>query len=214
MKSYSLFSVAIAMLVAVIASAQVCVANPLADPGFEMPLVDDGSGVGKWNPFSNGSPNISEQGMTMPRNGAGHANLDLVDANGFAGFFQDVLNVVPGSPIDWSVWAKDNSGTDGQGIEMRIEYRDSINDVEVSRTGNLVPGSLGSTYEQITLSDTVPATADVARVVFAIQSFGTAPPQSVFVDDASVTVQQIPEPTTLALMGIAGLACVTARRRK
>ncbi|MEM8944947.1 MAG: PEP-CTERM sorting domain-containing protein [Planctomycetota bacterium] len=213
MKFYKSLVAAVALLAMVLVAAQSATANPLADPGFELPLVDDGNGVGKWNPFSDSGASISEMATTMPRTGAGHANLDLSAPNGFAGFFQDVINVVPGSPIDWSVWAKDNSGTNGQGIEMRIEYRESAGDTEVSRTGNLVPGSLGSAYEQITLSDTVPAGADIARVVFAIQSFGTAPPQSVFVDDASVSVQQIPEPASIALVGLAGIAVATMRRR-
>lgn len=212
MKSYQSFLVAIAMVAMLVATAQKSVANPLADPGFESPLVDDGNGVGKWNPFSDSGASISEMATTMPRTDLGHANLDLSAANGFAGFFQDVVNVVPGSPIDWSVWAKDNSGTNGQGIEMRIEYIGG--GTEVSRTGNLVPASLGSQYEQITLSDTVPAGVDTARVVFAIQSFGVAPPQSVFVDDASVAVQQIPEPASIALLGLAGLAITSLRRRK
>lgn len=213
MKFYKSFLVAMAVVAMAIASTQVAVATPLADPGFETPLVDDGNGVGKWNPFSNGPPNLSEQGLTMPRTGAGHANLYLENANGFAGFFQDVTNVVAGSPIDWNVWAKENTGENGQGIEMRIEYRDSVNDVEVSRTGNFVPAGLGSQYEQIGFSDVVPAGADVARVVFAIQSFGAGVPQEVFVDDASVSVQQIPEPTTLGLAALAGLAIATRRRR-
>lgn len=203
--------VAVAMLAMITATAQDSVANPLVDPGFESAFVDDGSGVGKWQPFAGGADNISEQGLTMPRTGAGHANLDLMSDGGFAGFFQDVP-AIAGAAIDWSVWAKDNLGNGGGSIEMRIEYRDSVGDTEVSRTPNLVPALASTDYELVTLSDTIPAGADTARVVFAIQSFGVSAPQSVFVDDALVVT--IPEPTSIALMGLGGLAIVATRRRK
>lgn len=188
-------------------------ANMLVDAGFESgAFVDDGSGVGKWQPFADGSVgNTSEITSTMPRTGSFSAELDLVNPNGFAGFFQDIT-AVPGEAAEWSVWAKDTSGSNGQGIEMRIEYRDSVNNVEVSRTGNLVPGALGAQYELITLNDVVPAGADTARVVFAIQSFGAAPPQEIFVDDA-YAFAGVPEPTSLALVGLAGLGLAARRRR-
>lgn len=186
-------------------------AGLLSDAGFESgAFVDDGSGVGKWQPFADGSAgNTSEIGASMPRTDTYAAELNLVNPNGFAGFFQDVP-AVAGADIDWSAWVKDALGNGGAAVEMRIEYRDSVADSEVSRTGNLVPTLTSTEYELVTLSDVVPAGADTARVVFAIQTFGAAPPQSVFVDDAMVNT--IPEPATVAMIGLAGLA-LAARRR-
>ncbi|MEO0529003.1 MAG: hypothetical protein AAF266_00350 [Planctomycetota bacterium] len=198
---------AFALMVA--GTQQAIAGNLLTNPGFETaPFVDDGSGVGKWQPFADGSMgNTSEIGSLMPRTGANAAELNLVNANGFAGFFQDIP-AVPGFDAEWSVWAKDALGGGGAAIEMRIEYRDSVANSEVSRTGNLVP-TLTTDYELVTLTDTVPAGADTARVVFAVQSFGAAPPISVYVDDAFATA---PEPTTAVMAGLAGLA-LAARRR-
>lgn len=183
--------------------------NNLVDAGFESGVfVDDGSGAGKWQPFADGSAgNTSEIGMLMPRTDANAAELNLVNPNGFAGFFQDVP-AVPGNDAEWSVWVKDTLGG-GSAIEMRIEYRDSVADAEVSRTANLVPTLASTDYELVTLADTVPAGADTARVVFAIQSFGATPPQSVFVDDAYASA---PEPTT-AILALLGLAPLARRRR-
>lgn len=204
-------AIATLAVMSMIAGTNQATAALLTNPGFETaPFVEDGFGVGKWAPFSNGSPNTSEITSTMPRTGANSAELNLIDVNGFAGFFQDVP-AVPGADIDWSVWVKDVFGTGGA-IEMRIEYRDTSVDpsVEVSRTANLVPTLTTGEYELVTLSDVIPAGADTARVVFAVQSFGATPPQQFFVDDAMVNT--IPEPASIAMIGLAGLA-LAARRR-
>lgn len=188
--------------------------NQLVDPGFEAPFVDDGSGVGKWQPFSDGSTgNTSQTGGIMPRTDSGAAELNLVNANGFAGMFQDVTVgfANAGQPWWYSGWHK-SLGVAG-GSEIRVEWRDSVNDVEITRTPNSAP-SVGDQYEEFILSDVVPAGADTARVVYAIQSFGAGVPQSVFVDDANFNFEAIPEPSTLALVGLSGLALAALRRRK
>lgn len=204
---------AVAMLACalVVAGTNHANAELLSNPGFETaPFVADGFGVGKWAPFAGGDMNTSEIGSTTPRTGANAAELTIVSDEGFAGFFQDVP-ATAGADIDWSVWAMDVGGDNGAGVEMRIEYRDSVANTEISRTANLVPASLSaSVYEQVVVSDVVPAGADTARVVFAIQSFGGPFPGSVFVDDAMVNT--IPEPASIAMIGLAGLA-LAARRR-
>ena len=197
-----------AMLTLSASSAQA--GNLLSDAGFESgAFVDDGSGLGKWQPFADGSAgNTSEIGASMPRTDVYAAELNLVNANGFAGFFQDIP-AVPGVASEWSAWVKDALGNGGAAVEMRIEYRDSVANTEISRTGNLVPTLTTTDYELVTLTDVVPAGADTARVVFAIQSFGTAPPQQIFVDDAYATA---PEPTA-AVIALLGLAPLARRRR-
>lgn len=201
-----------AALAVVACSVNATQAALLADPGFESPFVEDGFGVGKWAPFFDGSVgNTSATTATMPRTAAQSAELNLINANGFAGFFQDVA-ATAGDAIDWSVWAKDTSAAGPAGsVEFRIEFRDAVNDVEISRTANLVP-ALTSEYSLVTLSDVIPAGADSARVVFASQSFGAGVPSTVFVDDAQVLLNGIPEPTT-ALLALLGLAPLARRRR-
>lgn len=188
----------------------------LAFPGFEGagPLVDTGNGVGRWNPFSDGSPgNGFFVSSIAPRSGNESLRLELANGNGFAGVFQDVP-VTAGGEITFSGWNSLQNGVTG-GSEIRIEFRDSVGNVEISRTGNLVPADLNSpTYTEFSLTDTVPAGADTARVVYAIQSFGAGTPQVIHVDDTAVSGSGvIPEPTgsVLAALGFFGLAM---RRRR
>lgn len=205
--------VIVAML-AMVATAPVAsaVSVKVADYSFESgPLVDDGNGVGKWNPFAGGTDNTSDSTETMPRTGLRSLELNLASKDGFAGAYQDIA-AAPGTLFDYSVWHKETTDQNGAGVEMRVEFRDSVADTEISRTANFTPASLGANWEAFTISDSIPAGADTARIVYAIQSFGADVPQQVFVDD--VTFECIPEPASLALLGLGGIAIATMRRRK
>ena len=72
------------------------------------------------------------------------------------------------------------------GVEIRIEWRDSVADIEISRTANLSP-SLTGAYQEFEITSTVPDGADTARLVYAIQSFSVSPLGDVivYVDDMS-----------------------------
>lgn len=183
-------------------------AGVLVDPGFEDPLVDNGSGVGKWQPFF-AAPATSVTTTSNPRTGSSSLELAMnATANLFAGVFQDV-SVMAGEEITFAGFhaAVDNSPS---GIEIRIEWRDSVGGTEISRTGNLVL-SPGTDYEPFSLTDTTPAGADTARVVYAVQSFGGSVDASVNVDDVSVT--GIPEPSSTMLAGLSLLGLLATRKR-
>lgn len=186
-------------------------AGVLVDPGFEGSLVDDGSGVGKWQPFSDGSAgNQAIVSTDNPRTGAQSLRLELDNGNGFTGVFQDVP-VMEGGGITFSGWNALSEGASG-GSEIRIEFIDGGGN-EISRTGNLVP-TVTAPYTEFSLSDTVPAGAATARVVYAIQSFGAAPPMTIDVDDIDVSGSGvIPEPSGALLVGMSLLGFLVKRRR-
>lgn len=204
---YVLAAFAITALAAIPISAQ------LSNPGFEEPLTSDGPPfVGFWEAFNGGAGSEAINGTTNPRSGTQHLALSITNTdNTFAGVFQDVPNLTPGSAAVFSGWNTTTTTPLGLAPEVRIEWRNSTTNQEISRTPNLVPTLTGQ-YTPFTLSAVVPAGADTARVVYAIQSFGPEPTNNgvVFVDDVSF----VPEPATalLAVLGGLGLACTRRRR--
>jgi hypothetical protein len=111
----------------------------------------------------------------------------------------------------FSGWHASLSSPLDLGTEVRVEWRNSLG--EVARTPNVspVPTSVYSLFE---LTAEVPAGADIARMVYAIQTFGGEPSNNgtVYVDDVSFAL--VPEPSSLILLGAGGLALVLMRRRR
>ncbi|TWU29358.1 PEP-CTERM sorting domain-containing protein [Bythopirellula polymerisocia] len=219
MKSFkfSLLTVAVAVFCSPAMAAHLDNPNLLTDPSFEGTLTFDGPPfVGTWEGFNAGVSSTSEFSTDMPRTGAQSLELNIgPDANLFAGAFQDAnFGFGAAGAMAWfSGWHKLAAGDSG-GSEIRIEWRDSVANTEISRTPNLAP-VIGSTYEEFIVSATVPAGANSARVVYAIQSFGGALNQQVFVDDVNFNVQGVPEPASLAIAGLClvGLAIPSRRHR-
>lgn len=184
----------------------------LANGGFEDPITSDGPPfVGFWEGFSGGPGAEAANDTVMPRSGAQHLRLSIFNTdNTFAGVFQDVPNLTPGSMGVFSGWNMTPSNPLDVTVEIRIEWRNSVSDTEVGRTPNMTPLLTGS-YEQFTLSAMVPAGADTARVVYAIQSFTPEPTNTgtVYIDDVSF----VPAPAGV-VMGLGGLVLVGRRRRQ
>ncbi len=168
--------------------------NLVANAGFEDSITADGPPfVGLWQAFSEDDdeqtgPDVARTSTRVPRTGLKSLELGIDDkADSFAGVFQDVV-VAAGQAINYSGWHLVEAGP--ASIEIRIEWRDSNTNVEVDRTGDLAP-TPGSDYEAFSLREVVPAGADIARIVYAIESIeaGTAPTQAVYVDDVCVAIE-------------------------
>jgi hypothetical protein len=189
------------------ASAQ----NLLDNPGFESPFAADGAPFDdNWEAFSGGAGATSAAASAEPRTGAQHLSLDIVNTNNtFAGVFQDVP-VAAGQSVTFGGWNKTISSPLDLGAEFRIEWRSAS--AEVSRTANILP-TLGSDYTPFSLTAAAPAGAVIARVVYAIQTFGPEPTNTgtVYVDDVSVTA--VPEPASAGLIGVAALGLLRLARR-
>jgi hypothetical protein len=194
-------------------SASQAAANLFANPGFEDPVTSDGAPfVGSWEAFNGGAGSSSANSAVMPRSGAQHLDLSIMNTNNtFAGAFQDVPGLLPGQTGIFTGWHKTTTDPLDVGVEIRVEWRNSIANNEVGRTPNFTPVPT-SDYTPFSFSAIVPAGADTARVVYAIQTFGPQPTNNgtVFVDDVSFV---IPEPSTLMLLGMMVMGLVVARRR-
>jgi hypothetical protein len=210
-----ILGVLIALCAALVTTNRTAAQNLLANPGFEDPITSDGAPfVGFWEGFA-GPSAVASRATIMPRNGAGHLSLLIDNANNsFAGAFQDVEGLVPGQLMNFSVWHKTTGVPYNLVSEMRIEWRKVGQAAEISRTPNLLPVPTLD-YSPVSLAAPVPAGADTARVVYAIQSFtnGTLPDVgTVFVDDVSLRI--VPEPSTIGLWGIAFISLTVTRRRR
>jgi hypothetical protein len=204
---------ALAALAMVALAASHSSAQLLTDGSFELPITHDGPPfVGSWEGFSGnfgGGSASSENSTIMPHTGAGHVALNLTSASAFAGVFQDVPGLSAGDTYTFCGWNKYFGDLPVLGTEVRIEWRDDIN--EISRTPNLVT-TLTADYTLFALTATVPAGATIARVVYAIQSFTTSPlgNGTVFIDDFAL---KVPEPASIALLGLSGMGLAFLRRR-
>jgi hypothetical protein len=200
-----------AAAVLMLSGTQVVAQNLLVNPGFEDPITTDGPPfVGFWEGFQ-GSGAFALRDTVMPRSGEGHLALVTQADQTFAGAFQDVEGLVPGQLMDFSLWHKTLDDPYTVVSEMRIEWRKVGQGPEISRIQILPVPTLD--YTKVSLVAPVPAGADTARVVYAIQTFtngALSDMAHVYVDDASLTV--VPEPTTAALLLCCALPLALRRR--
>jgi PEP-CTERM motif len=120
--------------------------------------------------------------------------------------------VTAGAPALWSVWHMSPSSPFDVGVEMRIEWRNSVSNTEIARTPNSVTVPTAQ-YTQFSVASTVPAGVDTARLVYAIQSFGPGATNTglVFVDDAFYDA--VPEPASSMLLALGAIGSVIFGRR-
>jgi hypothetical protein len=188
--------------------------NLVVNPGFEDPITFDGPPfVGFWEGFNGGPGSSAANSILFPRTGAQSLSLSIIaTANTFAGVFQDIPGLSAGSLYSFQGWHEEVNPFDVV-TEVRIEWRNSVSNTEITRTLNLNPVP-GAAYSLFDLTATVPVGADTARLVYAIQSFGGGPLHTgtSYVDDISFTL--VPEPSAMALVAMGGLAVIGLRRRQ
>jgi hypothetical protein len=192
-------------------------ANLFVNSGFEDPITSDGPPfVGSWEGFNGGAGSSSVNSVLLPRTGLQSLELSIINVNNtFAGAFQDVPVLVAGTEYNFSGWHATSSNPLDVGVDFRIEWRNIGSNTEISRTPNSTSpfGPIG-TYAPFSMTAAVPVGADLARVVYAIHSFGPEPSNTgtVYVDDVSFAV--VPEPSTMALLSLGGLTLVALRRQR
>lgn len=201
-------------------------ANLLNNAGFEDPLGFDFADTSNWNGFFGGPagtflegfndtgapPFAGAQALELTIEAGDDMGMPVNGTNAFVGHAQSVTGVSAGDPLVLSVWARNNGSGLTADTEVRMEFLGTGG--EISRTQENLTSVLTDEYEQYTVEAVVPDGTTSVNVVIALASFNQDVPHShsVLFDNASLTV--IPEPTTFGLLGVAGAALLSARRRR
>ena len=167
----------------------------VSNPSFEDPIGATGDQTpGQWNPFDNGGNTSGFADTTAPLTGSTHGVASILgDENSFAGFQQQVDNIVPGEDYTFSFSAR-SEGADLEGIdaEFRIEFLDLNGGFAEDQFTNNAGVAPGNTYTSFTQTHTAPANAVSLRAVIAVQSFGggadgtNSNTGALFIDDTSI----------------------------
>lgn len=192
----------------------------VSNPSFEDPIgALDEVTSGQWNPFSNQGATFAGTDTTAPLTGSTHGVASISgDDNSFAGFQQQVDNIIPGEDYTFSLNAR-SEGVNLGGIdaEFRIEYLDANGGFTVDQFTNNIPIVATDTYASFTQTNTAPAGTVSLRAVIAVQSFGGGVDPTntgaLFIDDTSI-MGSLPESDVLKgdvdLSGVVDFADIPA----
>jgi len=232
----SLSIVAAAALALCAGTAQAATQNAFANGGFEDAAVAAGQFAQGWR-GTNG-PTPGNRTMDEARTGSWSALMRVVDPGfGGSGIVQNSVDdggLLALDPSNWgtsptlSFWAKGNASITGN-VNYSLRYLDSVGNIlnpvvntsfqgsinqntwtEITKAGVVIPVNTTAVFLEMTLA-TGP-TGPTTNLDGSFTDYGQA---RVYIDDISLTVAAIPEPSTYALMlaGLAGVGFLARRRR-
>ncbi len=166
-----------------------------SNPSFEDPIGMSGDQApGNWNPFDNGGNTSGTADTTAPLTGSTHGVASILgDENSFAGFVQQVDEIVPGEDYTFSFNARsEGANLEGIDAEFRLEFIDANGAFVGGQFDNNEAISPTDSYAPFMQTRTAPAGAVSLRAVIAVQSFGGGADGSnsnngaLFIDDTSI----------------------------
>lgn len=179
--------------------------NLLTNPGFE--ISDGGAGAQNWGNWFNPGAGVSQQRVTTEfHTGGASANthLTLDPDNDLGAWLQAVSGWSVGDTITASIWAKSNI-TGGAYAQLGIEF--------VGGGGiQFGPTTASANWTQLSQTLVIPTGTTQVKLV-ALHANTANSTGDIWWDDASMTLAAVPEPSSIAMMGIGLLGLLYAVRR-
>lgn len=210
----------LAMAAALVAVASQASASIVVNGGFEL---GTGTDADSWAQFQGATPPalaVVERDNTMPASGDWAMILSVTGSTLSVGTNAEIqqltpLNsIIPGETYDMSFLAKAGSIGPGVVVFAEVQWLDSDGSDGGGVKGSTglmeISGLLTSTYQSFGFSNIVAAPGSDAALVDIRMNGGAFDGSDglIYVDDVTLT----PEPTTLALLCIGGLAMIRRRR--